>query len=533
MRNIFNFEAEPFEAYSKFDEYEEEQPDVYSEFDGEHESDFEEVLFETELGKKLDCSQIPTDCQFMTPQEERKVRKAGKPEGDMIDRTEGDPDKNLSIQLTDYDVNEWRAGQKERHRIGLEKVKKFIIDRRREIQESAQGIVVTLTGGASRTGTKQYNDILSCKRAVCVAKFIRDDLHSDPSAGLSLLNKIKFDVNGEGFEKARCIGKECEVGEFRSVLISVHRPGVKPPPLPVIPPGWDKYRIRCCSFKTESLGEAIINDLIERGIEALPEPVKKILEESDTAKSILKKAINELIKKLKELLKRAPGALGKLFGALLKRFPIPVEFIRDTGVYQVVERDKPNAKDIILCYTGFGLRITFPRDIPGLIDFIPERLKEPLKKFLKENLKLGIEIDILFDVLSGKIPTIESTTPGPFTEFDVDRKITLKAFEGPGEAFKGIEVGRIFVGFSSRRTFAHPDPVKRPKISCSRGCRPSLVPVTVGKGTGFEVIAPTKGELVDGDCKCTEATSRLAMSRIAPKKRLAFRGMTLSRGLRR
>jgi hypothetical protein len=527
MRNLLNFQAEPFEFQMELDEYEEEQPEVYSEFDWKHESDFEEVFFETELDKKLDCSKILTDCQFMKPEEERKVKKAGKPEGDMLNRTEGDPDKNLSIQLTDYDVNEWRSGLKDRHRIGLEKVINFIIERRREIVESTQGIEITLTGGASRTGTKQYNNILSCKRAVCAAQFLRNMLDIHPSGGSSLLNKVKFDVNGEGFEKARCIGKECEVGEFRSVLISVHRPGVKPGPLPVVPTGWDKYRIRCCSFKTESLGEAIINDLIERGIEALPGPVKKILEESDTAKSVLKKAINELIKKLKELLKRAPGALGKLFGALLKRFPIPVEFIRDTGVYQILERDKPNAKDIILCYTGFGLRVKFPRDLPGLIDFIPERLKEPLKKFLKENLKLGVEIDILFDVLSGKIPTIEATTPGPFTEFDVDRKITLKAFEGSGEAFKGIEVGRIFVGFSSRLTFAHPDPIKRPKISCSRGCRPSLVPVTVGKGTGFEVIAPTKGDLVDGDCKCTEATSRLAISRIVPQKRIAFRGMRL------
>jgi hypothetical protein len=33
MNKQLIFEAEPFEAYSEFDEHEEEQPDVYSEFD--------------------------------------------------------------------------------------------------------------------------------------------------------------------------------------------------------------------------------------------------------------------------------------------------------------------------------------------------------------------------------------------------------------------------------------------------------------------------------------------------------------------
>ncbi len=47
MKNPFNFEAEPFEAYSEFDEYEGEQLDAYSEFGEEYESDFEAEPFET------------------------------------------------------------------------------------------------------------------------------------------------------------------------------------------------------------------------------------------------------------------------------------------------------------------------------------------------------------------------------------------------------------------------------------------------------------------------------------------------------
>jgi hypothetical protein len=47
MKERFIFEAEPFEAYSEFDEYEEEQLDIYSELDGEYESDFEAEFLET------------------------------------------------------------------------------------------------------------------------------------------------------------------------------------------------------------------------------------------------------------------------------------------------------------------------------------------------------------------------------------------------------------------------------------------------------------------------------------------------------
>src|SRR3990172_483242 len=117
MKDPFNFEAEPFELDTEFDEYEEEQADAYSEFDEEYESDYEaepfetytefdgeletfdtelddevwqgdvdrsssnyvhqaqssrfptrrdaEVLFETKLDKKLDCSGVPTHCPYM------------------------------------------------------------------------------------------------------------------------------------------------------------------------------------------------------------------------------------------------------------------------------------------------------------------------------------------------------------------------------------------------------------------------------------------------------------------------------------
>src|ERR1700752_3981753 len=48
MKNPFNFESEPFEFDTEFDEfeYEEKQPDTYSEFGEEYESDFEGEPFE-------------------------------------------------------------------------------------------------------------------------------------------------------------------------------------------------------------------------------------------------------------------------------------------------------------------------------------------------------------------------------------------------------------------------------------------------------------------------------------------------------
>ena len=483
-------------------------------------------LFEVSPPGKLDCSSVSEQsCLFLTQDEERKVRRAGRPEGALIDRTQGDPDKNLSIQLTDYDVSEWRP-LKERHRLGLGRVMQFIIDRGTQILQSREGIEITISGAASRTGSKAYNDLLSCKRAACAAHFIRQHLPVSAGGSPALLAKIRFTVGGEGFEKATCVGTQCEIGEFRSVLISVHRPGLPPPPVPVIPPGWPKYRIRCCSFKTESLGEAIVGDLIERGLDALPEPLKKAIEGSDQARSLIDKVVKQLIAQLKKLLARLPGALGKLAKSLSQRLPFPVEFIRDTAVFQIVERDKPNPKDIILCYTGFGLRLLFPRNLPGVI---PGPLKNALRDFLKKELRIeGVGIDVLFDILSGKIPPIESKTPGPFTEFDVDRNVTLDKFEGDAVVFKGPDLpGKVRLGFDSKRSFRHPDPVKRPKLRCA-GCTASIVPVTVGTGRGIDIIAPTTGKLDDGSCRCEPAPARVVAgvrqrSRAAVRPRIALR----------
>jgi hypothetical protein len=341
----------------------------------------------------------------------------------------------------------------------------------------------------------------------------------------------------EGGGRSCCL--RSEIGEFRSVLVSLHRPGNPPPPVPVLPPIHTKFRIRCCSLKTESLGEFLIGNLVDRGIAALPESIRKEVERSAAAKSLLDKLAKELVAQLKKALARLPGALGKLAKALTQKLPFPVEFVRDTAVFQIEERDKPNPKDIILCYTGFGLRLLFPRDLPVLI---PEPLKKTLKEFLKKTLKVeGSGIDVLLDVLGGKIPSLESKIPGDFTNFDVVpsaralKPFTLQSFAGDAVLLKGGDLpGHVRLGFDSRRTFRHPDPVQRPRLVC-KGCTESIIPVKVGTGTGIEVVAPTSGTLVDGSCVC-EAPKQVragfpqpARSAIRPRVALRRRARAIAR----
>jgi hypothetical protein len=547
MATQFCFEAEPLELSQlgsecfcgKCQSGSRPDPELATEtglwantYNGKGEQEMDEVLFEDLSIGPLDCSTVAVNCNLMTADEQRRVRRAGRPGGDLLDRTQGDPDKNLSLQLTDYDVNDWLVA-KERHKFGLERILRFIGDRVSQITALPTGIEITVTGSSSRTGGKQYNDVLSCKRAKCVEGLLREMLLEPGRQGRSLLglNKIKFTVGGNGFQNAKCRRRKCEVGEYRSVLISVHRPGLAPPPVPVVPPSWDKYRIRCCSYKTENLGEALIGDLISRGIEALPNPVRRLLNSSDSTKKGLSRAVKALISKLKDLLKGAPGAFGRLFGAIAKGLPVPVEFIRDTGVFQIIERDKPHPNELILCYTGFGFRVTFPRSIPGFERLVPKALRDSLRKYLKEHLKIeGLGVDIFFDAVSGKVSTIESTIPGQFTDFDVAPKIRLRDFEGSADVVKGIELGTVIVAFNSLRSFKQLDPGKRPRITCSPRlrCEANLVPVRVGPSTGFEVLAPTTGELVDGACECEtrqkdSVSNRTALARVLELRQAALR----------
>lgn len=466
-------------------------------------SKLEQELGEIPLGTP-DCSKMATDCAFMTPQQEKRIKPGQSPQGDFELRRDlmKNPDVNFAIQLVDYDINDWMA-RKSKHQAGLSKTLEFLQERTTEIINAPNGIEITISGKASRTGSKEYNDQLSCNRANCVVKWFQSFLHP------VLFRKIKFNVSGKGFQESSCRGKQCELPEYRSVLIVAHRPGKTPPPVPITPPGWNKYRIRCCSFKTESLGEAFLGDLLSQGVDQLPEPLRSKLRQG-VSKSVLDKLVKTLGQKLSQKL----GTLvDKALGDGLLKF-IPVEFIKDTGVFQIVEREVAQPKDIVLCYSGIGFRVKLPRQ-----DLLPKFLKSnTVKRLLKEaiketfNLKNTPGIDEkLEQYLNLKtIPTIETTTPGPFTDFDIDRNITLKVFSGGGSALKGIEPGKIYVGFGKKgsRPWNAPDPQQRPKIRC-QGCESSIVPVKVGLSLGFEVVAPTEGELLERGCKCGITSTRI------------------------
>ncbi len=89
------------------------------------------------------------------------IRHKGNPEGSVIDRTQGDPNVNLALQLFDYDVNEYRLA-KNNHRNAIATVTEFVVKR---LAQTNQPIAVTISGSTSRTGAAGYNDVLSCKRA--------------------------------------------------------------------------------------------------------------------------------------------------------------------------------------------------------------------------------------------------------------------------------------------------------------------------------------------------------------------------------
>src|SRR5205823_722430 len=93
---------------------------------------------------------------------------------------------------------------------------------------------------------------------------------------------------------------ECELPEYRSVLVQVHALGRPPTPVPVVPVGWDKFKIRCCSYKSELLQDALLGDLLDGkvpGLKSLPAPVR------EQALKWLRKAVEMIVKKNRKLSK--------------------------------------------------------------------------------------------------------------------------------------------------------------------------------------------------------------------------------------
>jgi hypothetical protein len=344
-------------------------------------------------------------------------------------------------------------------------------------------IEVTLSGATSLTGSKAHNDQLSCKRAICAASQLRAFLSAE------ILARTKFDTAGSGFKDATCrvdpkSGRnECELPEFRSVLVSVHAPGQKPPPIEVLPEGWDRYAIRCCSFQTQTLVEVLVGELLERGLAAIPESVRRLIPPSILDQGWLADAFRAAIKRIPKL----AALLGKL-----ARF-FPAEIVRDTGVFQIVETDKAEPGSITLCWSGFGIRIPVPsaEGLDKIVARLPPAMREKAKAVLRVLTRAG-----------GMVPALASTTPGPFKPFALDRKIRLQDFAGSAQMGKdAFSVGRVTVMFGSPAFTRLGSHARITPASCG-DCGASAIPVQVGDGTGFELFGVTQGTLASGSCVC-------------------------------
>jgi hypothetical protein len=431
-------------------------------------------------------------CPPPSAQYEKTIRRKGNPEGSVIERTQGDPNVNLALQLFDYDVNEYRL-RKNNHRNAVARITEFVVKR---LAQTDQPIAVTITGSASRTGGASFNDILSCKRAECVAENLR--LGADRFRGFN--TRVQINTAGQGFTRATCKGTECELGEFRSVLIQVHSPGNPQPPIPPVDPGWDKYTIRCCSFHSKTLQQALLGDLLNKLLPNVPDALKgKLI-------GLVKKALDKLVRQLAKQLPKVESAL-KALNTLLLLFP--AEILREDGVFEITERDKPNPRTSVLCYTGFGLRLKVPVNLDDVLDQAfsgpgLSNLPDVVKKALKEAIKKVIPKAIV-----DRAQPIQSDTPGPIFNFDLLRKKNISVFAGRVLIGKDIFFpGQVDVEFASR-PWTVQDPQKRPGITnCQKTtCNVGGIKLTVGEGKGIELLAVSIGDLVQGSCACATSAA--------------------------
>jgi hypothetical protein len=469
------------------------------EADGGRESHegYEAFLLE---GSGFEGFEAPGDaCVPYTPAYEKLIRQKGSRDGEVVDRTTGDRATTLSLQFRDYDVNAYLP-TKSAHSAGLGRLTDFIQSR----TASGAAVEVTFTGSASKTGTQAFNQALSEKRAHCLAQMLRVTLHP------ATLAKCTFNERGDGFSNATCNGADCELPGFRSVLVSVHAPNRPPPPVPPEPDTWDKYEIRCCAFQSLSLGEVVIDELLNKLPGGMPRVIAEKL--APALRKRLEAALKRLLKRLPKL-----GALGGDISKLLKF--LPIEATRQKAVFQVRERGKPGARQITLCYDGWGGRLALP--IPGKLDDaldellkkIPgigssDALREPLKKLIKEELEA-----LLPQKVTKLMAKMDSTTPGPWKAFDLNRREKLEVFRGPADIFIDAITnlsasGQLFLGFEGPR-WKTLNLARRVAMKID-GTETSVIALTVDGGVGFDLLSVNKGDLIDQGCSCApEASTEL------------------------
>ncbi|RKT44863.1 peptidoglycan-binding protein [Thiocapsa rosea] len=154
-----------------------------------------------------------------------------------------DPDLRDRL-LYNFDINDHRL--KPEHRRELTALLRFMVaDHRARLTGNW---VVSIAGMASRSGTRTFNDALSGRRAACVERFLRDEL---ARVAPSLAPRVVFDTCFQGFQGA----PTGENALYRAVRIAIHRPGRRPPPVPIpVPPARP-----ACAFAPSAHGFRFFN----------------------------------------------------------------------------------------------------------------------------------------------------------------------------------------------------------------------------------------------------------------------------------
>lgn len=448
----------------------------------------------------FDCSaplgQPNLECEFPG---RKKIIPAGNKKGLLLTRTVNDPRLELSLQFADYDINA-TSPHKEAHNNGVAQVTEFILAR---VRESKAEVVVHLSGSASLTDRASYNRRLSCQRARCLAAAIQIGL--DPFTR----SRVRFTIDDKGFDEAVCRkspggrGENCELGEFRSVRVTVTGRAGKVIPVPVNP-RWDQFDIRVCRFESKSLTTVVIDELLAKVPEGMPRDVAEKLGK------ILKSRL------LKALEKRAPKLLSRALGGISSALKwIPIEITRQFATFQIRERKKPVApgqktevRTITLCYEGWGGRLAIPFDtlvldgIDQMLGAVRALERQPvIKKLLGDLLKT-----ILKPVLTERLTLIGSETVGDWKPFNTKNKMLVEGFTGSADVMidmlsSMVKPGTIHLGFNGFEFNSKTNPSPN-ALQCG-DCAGPVIPLVVSGG-GFDIWSVSTGSMSSKGCVCVQ-----------------------------
>jgi len=128
-----------------------------------------------------------------------------------------------------------------------------------------------------------------------------------------------------------------------------------------------------------------------------------------------------------------------------------------------------------------------------------------MKKVIKEQLE-----KILPQRIIKFLSKLDSTVPGPWKPFTLNRKASLSVFAVDADIFVDVitgisNPGHITLAFDGGQ-WTRPDPAQRIKLDCA-GCAVSVIPVQVDGGNGFDLLSINKGKLTPQGCACSDEAS--------------------------